>query len=322
MRPLLDIEGLEVCYPGTGLSVEAVRGVSLAIAPGESVGVVGESGAGKSQLFLASLGLLSRAARIRGQVRFEGRELLGADARTLNGVRGSEITMVFQDPLSTLTPHLPIGVQLAEVLIVHRGASRRAARRSALAALERVRVSEPERRLGQYPHELSGGMRQRVMIAMALLGQPKLLIADEPTSALDVTVQAQILVLLEGLRQESPLAIVLISHDLAVVARLSMRIVVMYAGRIIESAATACLIERPRHPYTEELLRCVPRLSGPLGERMPCLAGVPPRADESFSGCAFAPRCARVSERCRRERPPLETDAMGAAVACHHPLAR
>ena len=318
---LLDIESLEVHYEQLGRRLEAVRGVSLAVEAGECVGLVGESGAGKSQLFLATLGLLPRAAQVRGRARFEGRELVGADARALNLIRGSKLTMIFQDPASALTPHLRIGVQLGEVLTTHRGCSRRDARAAALEALARVQIPEPERRLTQYPHELSGGLRQRVMIAMALLGAPALLIADEPTSALDVTVQAQILELLETLRAAQPLAIVLISHDLAVVARLAERIVVMYAGRIVESAPTARLIEHPRHPYSELLVQCAPRIEGPRLERLPFVPGSAPRAEDVAPGCAFAPRCPRAAERCRRERPALEPDATGAAVACHFPVA-
>jgi oligopeptide/dipeptide ABC transporter ATP-binding protein len=318
--PLLKIESLEVCYPHAGRPIEAVRGVSLTVEKGECVGLVGESGAGKTQLGLASLGLLS-GARVLGSVQFEGRELLGADASALESVRGSKLTMIFQDPSSALTPHLKIGVQLGEVLVTHRGYARRAARAAALQALEQVQVPEPERRLLQYPHELSGGLRQRVLIAMALIGSPLLLVADEPTSALDVTVQAQILTLIETLRARQPLAIVLISHDLAVVARLAERILVMYAGRIIEHAPVERLLGRPRHPYSELLVQCAPRLAQPIRGPLPCVPGRAPRSDESPAGCAFAPRCPRVQERCRAERPELALDGKGGAVACHFPLA-
>jgi oligopeptide/dipeptide ABC transporter ATP-binding protein len=316
---LLDIESLEVHYERAGRRVETVRGVSLAFERGECVGLVGESGSGKTQLFLASLGLLPRDARMQGSVRFEGHELMGADARALNRIRGSKLTMIFQDPSSALTPHLRIGAQLGEVLTTHRGCSRSEARAAALAALARVQISEPERRLRQYPHELSGGQRQRVLIAMALLGDPCMLIADEPTSALDVTVQAQILALFETLRAAQPLAIVLISHDLAVVARLAERIVVMYAGRIVESAPAGRLLVRPRHPYSELLVQCAPKIGGPRLERLPFVPGRAPRGDDSFVGCAFAPRCPRAAPRCLEERPPLETDRAG-SVACHFPI--
>jgi len=316
---LLDIEGLEVRYETAGRRVEAVRGVSLRLEEGECVGIVGESGAGKTQLCLASAGLLPPTARVSGRVRFDGEELLQAPPARLERLRGAALALVFQDPGSALTPHLRIGEQLAEVRTVHRRATRRAAWQAAHAALVRVGFAAPERVLAQFPHELSGGQCQRVLIAMALLGEPRLLIADEPTSALDVTVQAQVLVLLESVRASAGLALLLVSHDIAVVARLAERIVVMYAGRVVESAPTRRLIEAPRHPYSAQLLECVPQARGAPPSRMPFIPGVPPRADVAIAGCAFAPRCARAAERCRRETPPL-SGAARAAVACHFPL--
>jgi oligopeptide transport system ATP-binding protein len=229
--------------------------------------------------------------------------------------------------MTSLTPHLKIGAQLAEVLVCHAGKSWSEARVAARRMLERVRVPEAERRQNQYPHELSGGLRQRVMIGMSLLCHPKLVIADEPTAALDVTVQAQILDLLRAMRREVGMALVLISHDLAVVAGLADRILVMYAGRIVESADSAELFRHARHPYTAELLKCVPSLSGPRLERLPTLPGRPPQPGDSFHGCAFAPRCPRAAERCRSERPLLRHDGHAIEngdarqVACHFPLA-
>ena len=316
MTATLRVEDLRVSFAG----VAAVRGVSFEVAPAECIGIVGESGSGKTQVCMAAMGLLAPGARAAGSVRFEGREMLGADVRSLNQVRGSKLTMVFQDPLTSLTPHLTLGVQMAETLVQHAHLSWREGRAAAGRMLERVGIAEPARRLDAYPHELSGGMRQRVMIGMSLLCEPALLIADEPTTALDVTVQAQILDLLRLLRAESKLAVVLISHDLGVVAGLADRILVMYAGRIVESAPTRELLRQARHPYTHALLQCAPTLQGPRLERMPSLAGSAPNPADVGQGCAFAPRCPRVQERCRSERPVLAAPAVGTAlVACHFP---
>jgi oligopeptide transport system ATP-binding protein len=316
--PTLKIEELKVSYPLQ--AIEAVVGVSLNIEAAECVGVVGESGSGKTQLFMAAMGLLPRNARVSGRIQFQETELLGADAESVNRVRGSKLTMIFQDPMTSLTPHLTIGTQLAEVLVTHRGASWKDARSAAGRMLDRVRVPEPRRRLGQYPHELSGGMRQRAMLAMSLLCEPALLIADEPTTALDVTIQAEIIDLLRAARAEFGMALALISHDFAVVASLADRILVMYAGRIVEAAAADRLFRYPRHPYTAELLACIPTVSGPRLDRLPTLAGQPPQAGEKLDACPFAPRCPRVAERCRNEPPQLREHA-GDRVACHFPLA-
>jgi oligopeptide transport system ATP-binding protein len=315
---VLKIEELSIDFL-KGQRIAAVREVSLYVRQGECVGIVGESGSGKTQIFMGALGLLPRSARAAGSVRFEDEEILGAPRAVLNRIRGSKFSMVFQDPMSSLTPHLRIGTQLAEVLVCHRGMSWRESEEAALRMLDRVRVAEAKRRLRQYPHQLSGGMRQRVMIAMSLLCEPSLMIADEPTTALDVTVQAQIIDLLRTLRHEFGTAFVLISHDLGVVGGLADRILVMYAGRVVESAAAADLLRRPRHPYTAELLRCVPDLSGPPLERMPSLPGQPPDAAHPAPGCEFAPRCRYARERCREQRPPLR-EMGGGQVACHFPL--
>jgi oligopeptide transport system ATP-binding protein len=318
--PILSIENLQVTYALADGVIAAVREVSFAVAPRECLGIVGESGSGKTQVFMAAMGLLAKNARANGSVRLDGHEILGLAPAALNRVRGSKLTMVFQDPMSSLTPHLKIGVQLAEVLVTHRGSSWRDAKRAAQHILERVRVPDPERRMLQYPHELSGGMRQRVMIGMSLLCEPELLIADEPTSALDVTVQAQIVDLLRALRLELGMAVILISHDLGVVAGLADRILVMYAGRVVESAPTNELLRRARHPYTDLLLKCVPNLGQARLDRMPCLPGQIPSPTASECGCAFAPRCPRATELCKLERPPLRALHESAQVACHHPL--
>jgi oligopeptide transport system ATP-binding protein len=319
MAPTLSIEDLRICFSHRHSIIRAVRHVSLAIAPAECVGIVGESGSGKTQIFMAAMGLLAGNATFSGSVIFEGDELLPAKTSIMNRVRGSKLTMVFQDPMTSLTPHLKIGTQLAEVLVCHKGMTWRDAWSAAGRMLERVRVPEPRRRLSQYPHELSGGMRQRVMIGMSLLCEPSLVIADEPTSALDVIVQAQIISLLRAVREEFGMALVLISHDLAVVEGLADRILVMYAGRVVESAAANELFTHARHPYTAELLKCMPSMSGPRLARLPTLAGQPPLPGELIEGCAFAPRCPRATQRCRTERPALN-GSLPNQVACHFPL--
>ena len=319
MAATLSVDRLRVCFSHRTGSIDAVDRVSLEIAPSECVGIVGESGSGKTQVFMAAMGLLPRNAQVSGSVRFEGNELLSLDAAALNRVRGSKLTMIFQDPMTSLTPHLKIGTQLAEVMVAHLGVSWKDARSFAGRMLERVHVPEPRRRLNQYPHELSGGMRQRVMIAMSLLCEPSLVIADEPTTALDVTIQAQIIELLRAVRGEFGMALVLISHDLAVVAGLADRILVMYAGNVVENSIASELFKHPRHPYTAELLKCMPGLSGPRLARLPTLAGQPPRPGEPLEACPFAPRCPRAADRCRIERPQL-SGSPASQVACHFPL--
>jgi peptide/nickel transport system ATP-binding protein len=322
--PLLEVRDLAVHFRSPGGTVRAVDGVSFRMAPGEMLGLVGESGSGKTVLARAVLGLTPRSAleQLSGEVVYLGRDLRGLGERELGAVRGREIAMVFQDPMTALNPVMKIGAQLAEPMRHHLGLSRRAARARAIELLDRVGIPLPRQRVSDYPHELSGGMRQRVVIAIALSCGPKLLIADEPTTALDVTVQAQILDLLQGLQREQHMAVVLISHDLEVVGGRADHIAVMYAGRIVEQAPSRAVFDTPRMPYTEALLRAVPRLDQPSHTRLEVIPGGPPRLDAPLTGCRFAPRCARVQDRCRSSEPPLghDDDAPDHLYRCWYPV--
>ncbi len=313
---VLDIRDLTVRFATHDGEVAAVSNVSLSIAKGECLGIVGESGSGKSQTFLAAMGLLAPNGRATGEVNFSGMNLLTAGEKALNSVRGNKVSMIFQDPMTSLTPHMKVGRQLAEVLVRHRGLSAADARAQSIAMLKRVQIPEAERRFEAYPHELSGGLRQRVMIAMALLCAPELIIADEPTTALDVTVQAQILDLIRIAKDETNAAIVLITHDLGVVAGLADRVAVMYAGRIVEVGDVRQIFKAPQHPYTKGLLACTPRLDDETGGALLTIPGQPPNLQRLPPGCAFNPRCAYVMERCLRERPALLPDAAGGLSAC------
>lgn len=316
--PLLQVDGLDVEFGTAQGQVQAVAGVSLEVRAGECLAVVGESGSGKTQLLLACLGLLAGNGRARGSARFEAQELLGVAEVTLNRVRGTGIALLSQDPMGALTPHLRIETQLVEGLLDRGLVSRDEARARALQALRDVEIDDAAARLRQYPHELSGGMRQRIALAVALICQPRLLFADEPTTALDVSVQARVLELLARARDRG-LGILIITHDLGVVAGLADRVAVMYAGRLVETATTARLFAAPAHPYTAALLAAVPRLRGQPAGQLPAIAGYPPRPGEASVGCAFAPRCPRATDECRRARPALQLDATsGARVACHH----
>jgi oligopeptide transport system ATP-binding protein len=320
-RPLLAVRDLRVRFATADGEVRAVDGVDLAVRAGECVGIVGESGSGKSQLVLAMLGLLSTNGRASGSVRFDGRELLGLDERALRDVRGARIGLVFQDPMTALAPHLTVGTQVVETIRAHADLDRAVAKARALEALRRVRVPDPEARLRQYPHELSGGLRQRVMIAIALAAGPALLIADEPTTALDVTVQRQILDLFRELRGELGTALVLITHDLGVVAGLCDRVAVMYAGRVVEEAPADVLFRSPAHPYTASLLAASPRLDAPLDAPLAVVPGQPPDARVPTAACAYRPRCPRAVEACA-EAPALTDDGSGShRRACHRPMA-
>jgi oligopeptide/dipeptide ABC transporter ATP-binding protein len=278
---------------------------------------VGESGAGKTQIMLALSGLSPPNAQISGAVYLAGRDLIGLDERSLSHIRGSQIAYVFQDPMTALNPYLTIGTQLTEVLRRHLGQDSANARRAALAALDQVQMPDAAARLRQYPHELSGGMRQRVMIAMALSCGPRLLVADEPTTALDVTVQAQILELLDGLRRETGAAVVLITHDMGVIARLADRVAVVYAGRIVETGPVQAMFDAPLHPYTAGLLRAVSRLDAPAQADLVSIPGQPPDPFDLPRGCAFAPRCAQAFATCKVDPLLRPVHGTGRSVACH-----
>jgi oligopeptide/dipeptide ABC transporter ATP-binding protein len=315
--PALSVEGLSVQFTTDGRFVRAVRHVSFAVDARETVAIVGESGSGKTVTALAIMGLVDPPGTITGgEVRLSGRPLVGLREEQYRRVRGREIAMVFQDPMSSLNPVLRVGQQIAEAIRVHDGRiSRRAARARAVEMLERVGLTPGSARARDYPHQLSGGMRQRVMIAMALVNQPRVLIADEPTTALDVTTQAQILELLDDLQREMGLALVLVTHDLGVVAGLADRIVVMYAGRVVEEGSIDDIFERSGHPYTRGLLAAVPRRDDARGE-LSAIPGTPPDPSQLPEGCAFHPRCPLAEPRCREAIPELRLLRSGHRVAC------
>jgi peptide/nickel transport system ATP-binding protein len=297
-----------------------VDGVTFTVDSGEVVGLVGESGCGKSVTALAVTGLLpARGVEVRGRALFAGTDLLTLDPRTRRDLRGRDIAMVFQDPISSLNPVVPIGVQVAEVLVRHQGKGRGAARQGATRLLERVGIPDPARRLREYPHQLSGGMRQRALIAMAIACRPRLLIADEPTTALDVTIQAQILELLKDLVRDSGTALIMITHDLGVVAGLCDTVNVLYAGRVVETAARRPLFAQPHHPYTVGLLGSIPRLDGARGERLTAIPGSVRDMIAWQEGCAYAPRCPRRLEACLDGPPDLTLVPDGRAYRCVNP---
>jgi peptide/nickel transport system ATP-binding protein len=321
---LLDIADLRTWFFTRDGVVRAVDGVSFHVAPGETLAIVGESGCGKSVTALSVLRLIPAPPGriVSGAIRFAGRDLLGLSEAAMRDVRGNEISMIFQEPMTSLNPVLTIGRQIAETLTLHQGLDRRAAYARAVDMLRLVHIPEAERRIAEYPHQLSGGMRQRVMIAMALACNPKLLIADEPTTALDVTIQAQILDLMRELKAKIDAAIVLITHDLGVVAEMAQRVVVMYAGRKAEEAPVGMLFRRPLHPYTKGLLASVPRLGATLDvDEAPRLAEIPgtvPSLKEPIPGCPFETRCSFATDICRREMPAFAEKEPGHFAACFH----
>ncbi|HEY3366277.1 MAG TPA: ABC transporter ATP-binding protein [Symbiobacteriaceae bacterium] len=315
MKPLLTVENLETNFQTYAGKVQAVRGVNLQVNEGEVLAIVGESGSGKSVTMLSVMRLLARNANITGRALFRGQDLLAIPEGDMRKIRGREIAMIFQDPMTGLNPTLNIGVQLTEGLRYHMNQSAQDATARAIELLHLVGVPDPERRLKQYPHEFSGGMRQRVMIAIALACNPALIIADEPTTALDVTIQAQILELLKQLQRELNTTAILITHNLGVVAGIANRVVVMYGGRTAEIGACSDLFERPRHPYTWALLRAVPRLDA-RKSRLLSIAGSPPNMLMPPTGCAFYPRCPYAMEICTQEAPPMIPVGPGHSCAC------
>jgi len=316
IAPLFEIDTLSIAFSGRTV----VHDVGLTLERGEALGVVGESGCGKSVTFLASLGLLPGKAKATGRVRLAGEDILNGPAPALERIRGRRIAMIFQDPSSALNPVLRIGYQLGEALQLHRGLAGEAARQEAKRLLDDVGIPDAANRLNAYPHEMSGGQNQRVMIAMALAGEPDMLIADEPTTALDATVQAQILALIDRIRRDRGMAVVLVSHDLGAIASVCERVAVMYAGRIVEMNTKDAIFDHPRHPYTRGLLAALPELAGPKRRLVPIRGSVPEPCNLP-QGCAFQARCDVASARCHQALPDLvPMGDIGQCVACHHPL--
>jgi oligopeptide transport system ATP-binding protein len=314
--PLLQVAGLETRFTTPDGTVNAVNGVSFTVSRGETIGIVGESGSGKSQVLMSIMGLLPQNGRATGSVKFDGQEILGQSRDKLNEIRGTRMAMIFQDPMTALNPYLTIGRQLTEVLTFHRHTHDALALEQAREILEQVHIPEPDKRLNMYPHELSGGMRQRVMIAMGMLCRPDLLIADEPTTALDVTIQAEILSLLAEQQAATGAAIILVTHDLGVVAQLCDRVFVMYAGRLVEQGDVRQIFYDPQHPYTRALLNSMPRLDDDVTGDLPTIGGQPPNLAQLPRGCAFAERCDYCLDDCLNAVPPLRQIGPARWTAC------
>lgn len=317
MRPVLEVENLSVRFDTPEGEVCAVNEADLNIYKGECLGIVGESGSGKTQLFLSMMGLVADNGTVTGRANFHGQDLISLPTKDLNKLRGNKISMIFQDPMTCLTPHLKVGAQMIEVLLHHKGMSKKDATKRALEMLDLVRIPEAAKRLNMYPHEFSGGMRQRVMIAMGLLCEPELLIADEPSTALDVTVQAQIMDLLLELKRETGTAIALITHDLGVVASACDRVMVMYAGQFVEKGQVTDIFYDPQHPYTRGLLHSMPRLDDTEHEDLEAIPGQPPNLQNLPEGCKFQERCPYVHNKCLEEDPELIEITEGRKRACH-----
>jgi peptide/nickel transport system ATP-binding protein/oligopeptide transport system ATP-binding protein len=318
-KPVLDVRGLKTVFRIRGGSVHAVNSVSFHLRPGELLGVVGESGSGKSVTMMSLIGLLpSPPAEVQaGEVLLDGEDILHVSGEDLQSIRGAKIGFIFQDPMTSLNPVFTVGNQIMEPLRKHMGLTKAQAQVRAAELLDLVGIPDAKKRLSSYPHQFSGGMRQRVMIAIALACDPRVLIADEPTTALDVTIQAQILELVRDLRQKLGMAIIWITHDLGVIAGIADRVMVMYAGQVVEQAPVKDLFARPQHPYTRALLKTIPHLAGPRGDRLQVIEGQPPIMLAAPEACAFAPRCAHAFERCLRENPQRRPVGQGHDVACH-----
>ena len=318
---LLEVRNLQTRFELFRGTVKAVDGVDFTLREGEILGLVGESGGGKSVTGFSLLGLIDPPGRIAaGEVIFRGENLLEKSEEEMRRIRGKEISMIFQDPMTSLNPLQSIGRQIGEMLALHTPLSPADRRKRSIELLREVGIPNPEDRLENYPHQFSGGMRQRVVIAIALAANPKLIIADEPTTALDVTVQAQILALMENLVKRFGSALILITHDLAVVSEMTHRVAVMYCGRVVEEGPTRELVHNPFHPYTKGLLESIPRLSGERSRRLPQIPGMVPNLFDLPPGCSFAPRCGYATELCRKEAPRMRTVAPGRMVSCHNPV--
>ncbi len=313
--PLLQVKDLEVSFHTEDGNVTAINKLNFSLAQGETLGIVGESGSGKSQTAFAIMGLLAKNGQARGSIQFDGREILGLPEKMLNSIRAKDIAMIFQDPMTSLNPYMKVGDQLAEVLMLHQKIGKSEAWNESIRMLDAVKIPEAKKRIQMYPHEFSGGMRQRVMIAMALLCRPRLLIADEPTTALDVTVQAQIMALLNDLKRDFNTTIIMITHDLGVVAGICDQVLVMYAGQTMEYGNVNDIFYRPTHPYTIGLLGAVPRLNSEEEELL-TIPGNPPNLSRLPPGCPFQQRCAHVHEACRQSIPELKTATHGGLRAC------
>jgi oligopeptide transport system ATP-binding protein len=313
---LLEVNDLRVRFETNDGVVNAVNGITLSLERGHTLGIVGESGSGKSQFAFALMGLLAKNGRATGSARFDGQEILNAPPRVINPIRSNKMAMIFQDPMTSLNPYMRVSDQMAEVLVHHKGLSKTAAVAESVRMLDAVKIPDARGRVRLYPHEFSGGMRQRVMIAMALLGKPDLLIADEPTTALDVTVQAQIMHLLADLQRDLGMATILITHDLGVVAGFCERVIVMYGGQVMEQSPVDPLFATPSHPYTRGLLRAIPRVDQ-LGEELATIPGAPPNMMRAPKGCPFAPRCDYAFDLCSQSLSPLTEFAPGRLRACN-----